>query len=414
MDKLTQSNLAVTSEVADNPKKETPPAESLLFPEFHRHKPLSGAWIPLIIFTITLFIVSVAAPVFALKKGDKGSDVTSLQKTLQDAGYFNGPITGYYGPLTEAAVQKFQAAKGIKPDGVAGSETQGKLNSATVNSQPLEIQEGSDSSISPIEEKTTTESNISPIEEKATGETDKPLVKEKAMPEDDSSSMAETDEGSPSTKPRVILKRGDRNSQVTALQKNLQLSGYFDGPITGYYGTGTEAAVKKFQQAKGLKSDGIAGAKTRGALESSPQNSTESQPISPSPDLTPSPTITDERIGLGNSQPILQKGSRNSDVTAIQKTLQDKGYFNGPTTGYYGSLTEAAVMEFQKANGLTPDGKIDAKTKAALESTSPEASPEASPSPEAKPDPVFNDTPFIQNQSDRKNTPEKKTKIKLA
>lgn len=407
MDKLTQSNLAITSDVADNPKEETPCAESLLFPEFHRHKPLSGAWIPLIIFTITLFIVSVAAPVFALKKGDKGSDVTSLQKTLQDAGYFNGPITGYYGPLTEAAVQKFQAAKGIKSDGIAGSETQGKLNPGTVNSQPLEVQEGSDSSISPIEEKTTTESNISPIQEKATGETDKPLVKEKAMPEGDTSSMAETDEVSPSAKPGVLLKRGDRNSQVTALQKNLQLSGYFNGPITGYYGTGTEAAVKKFQQAKGLKPDGIAGAKTRGALESSPENT--SDPISPSPTITPSPAITDERIGLGNSQPILQRGSRNSDVTAIQKTLQDKGYFNGPVTGYYGELTEAAVREFQEANGLTPDGKIDTKTKAALESTSPEASP----SPEAKPDGVFNDTPFIQNQSDRKNTPEKKTIIKV-
>ena len=58
-----------------------------------------------------------------LKVGDKGSDVTRLQNSLKNRGVYNGPVTGYYGDLTELAVRRFQASRGLRVDGIAGSQT---------------------------------------------------------------------------------------------------------------------------------------------------------------------------------------------------------------------------------------------------------------------------------------------------
>ena len=49
---------------------------------------------------------------------------------------------------------------------------------------------------------------------------------------------------------------------VEKLQKALKDQGYYTGETDGYYGSGTEAAVKKFQTKKGLSTDGVAGPAT--------------------------------------------------------------------------------------------------------------------------------------------------------
>jgi murein L,D-transpeptidase YcbB/YkuD len=42
-------------------------------------------------------------------------------------GYFHHVITGYYGPVTTAAVKAFQRSAGLKPDGISGPRTQASL-----------------------------------------------------------------------------------------------------------------------------------------------------------------------------------------------------------------------------------------------------------------------------------------------
>jgi putative chitinase len=61
-----------------------------------------------------------AAPV--LRQGDKSASVTLLQIKLRDAGY-KVTADGSFGPGTEAAVKRFQAAKGLTPDGIVGRVT---------------------------------------------------------------------------------------------------------------------------------------------------------------------------------------------------------------------------------------------------------------------------------------------------
>jgi peptidoglycan hydrolase-like protein with peptidoglycan-binding domain len=49
--------------------------------------------------------------------------VRSVQARLAGAGYPPGPIDGRYGPLTEQAVMRYQAAHGLQVDGIAGPRT---------------------------------------------------------------------------------------------------------------------------------------------------------------------------------------------------------------------------------------------------------------------------------------------------
>jgi peptidoglycan hydrolase-like protein with peptidoglycan-binding domain len=66
--------------------------------------------------------------------------------------------------------------------------------------------------------------------------------------------------------PVQMLRRGSSGSAVTALQIKLNAAGFSAGTADGKFGVKTEAAVRAFQQARGLAVDGIVGPQTAGAL----------------------------------------------------------------------------------------------------------------------------------------------------
>jgi pyruvate ferredoxin oxidoreductase gamma subunit len=53
--------------------------------------------------------------------------VRAVQHLLRRAGEHPGPVDGRFGPLTEAAVERFQAREGLAVDGTVGEATKGKL-----------------------------------------------------------------------------------------------------------------------------------------------------------------------------------------------------------------------------------------------------------------------------------------------
>lgn len=57
----------------------------------------------------------------------KGEIVKEVQRRLRKEKFHAGPIDGIYGPQTAAAVQAFQAAKGLVPDGEVGRATAKRL-----------------------------------------------------------------------------------------------------------------------------------------------------------------------------------------------------------------------------------------------------------------------------------------------
>jgi len=50
------------------------------------------------------------------------------------------------------------------------------------------------------------------------------------------------------------------------IQRALVTAGFYDGPIDGKIGRRTQQAIRAFQQAEGLRADGIVGTKTAAAL----------------------------------------------------------------------------------------------------------------------------------------------------
>jgi peptidoglycan hydrolase-like protein with peptidoglycan-binding domain len=77
-----------------------------------------------------------SAKILLLRVGSYGEAVQALQLRLKELGYFSGTGTGYYGPVTRAAVIAFQQANGLGADGIAGPITRNKAFSSNTANAP--------------------------------------------------------------------------------------------------------------------------------------------------------------------------------------------------------------------------------------------------------------------------------------
>lgn len=233
------------------------------------------------------FLLSQQAPAITLERGDSGDAVSVLQQRLTELGYYSGPISGFFGELTESAVIQFQQNRGLAADGIVGPTTTEALRRA---------------------------------------------------PSSNASSGSLTRESS--------------GQAVTDLQRRLQTLGYYDGPITGFYGSMTEAAVRRFQAAQGLAVDGIAGPSTLSAIQRAGQSSNR-----PS---VPETNTPDPNDGL------LEEGEAGAEVAELQRRLKNLNYYTGAVDGEFGPLTADAVLRFQRSQGLTADGVVGPATLSAI------------------------------------------------
>ena len=158
-----------------------------------------------------------------------------------------------------------------------------------------------------------------------------------------------------------VLRPGDTGEYVRVVQYYLAVIGYFVSSvplieIDGIYGQDTANAVSAFQQLAGLPADGIVGRNTwnaileayTGILRVIPENFYGNAPM-----LYPGRILT--------------QGSSGEAVAEMQRYLNRiaQVYPSIPTvtpTGYFGSETRRAVMEFQRIFGLTPSGSVGALT----------------------------------------------------
>ena len=132
---------------------------------------------------------------------------------------------------------------------------------------------------------------------------------------------------------------GSRGESVKTLQEKLNAKGFNAGSVDGIFGKNTQAAVMAFQKANGLAADGIVGKLTWAKLY----------------DTTAALPSASTATG---TQPVVYRGSRGDAVRKLQELLNKKGFDCGAVDGIFGSKTYAAVVAFQKANGLSADGIV--------------------------------------------------------
>lgn len=170
--------------------------------------------------------------------------------------------------------------------------------------------------------------------------------------------------GDTSTTESKYLKVGSSGDKVTELQQRLTELGFYSGDITGYFGEQTQAAYMRFQTAAGLYADGIAGEDELSLLYSSnaPKGSVAEVGTDNKTESTTTETTDQETTQNTTTSTTYSNGDCNDGVADIQNMLADLGYFNDEATGYYGNMTESAVIKFQFENGLTTTGEVDENT----------------------------------------------------
>ena len=221
----------------------------------------------------------------SLRMGDSGSAVKDLQTKLKKLGYYDGTVDSTFGSGTYAAVKAFQKKYNLTADGVAGSETLKKLDSAYKNADSDKdddsLRKGATgSAVKDLQTKLkklgfynayvdgsygdTTVAAVKAFQKKynltADGVAGSETLKKLDSAYKNADSNTSTDDDS--------LRKGATGTAVKTLQTNLKKLGFYTAYVDGSFGATTESAVKAFQRKYGLTADGVAGSATLKKIES--------------------------------------------------------------------------------------------------------------------------------------------------
>ena len=273
-----------------------------------------------------------------LVRGDSGDNVRKLQSRLKELGYLSGSADGTFGGQTERAVKAFQRALGLTQSGVASSSLQEKLFSSSAPAAPVTV-------------------------------TAAPTAAPTAKPVSPSPTANNTGYSE--------LTYGMKNSlAVQNMQNRLKALGYFTAQSTGNYYSQTAEAVKLFQQAVGLNATGTATVETQILLYASN-----------APAYGGSATTAPTQAPTG-TYVVLQKGSRGTEVSNLQKRLIALGWSSSTSAdGIYGNNTVKAVKAFQAAVGYEQNGVASVELQTILFSAVAPYNTAATPEPTGTPIP---------------------------
>ena len=326
------------------------------------------------------------ATLAALSTAQEG--VLEVQEGLIAAGVLSGAADGVLGSATTEAIATFQQMYGLEPTGVADPETRSLLSTASnviygVQTKLIELAYlagAVDGVLGPA-----TETAISEFQQMhglaVTGVAD-PGTRDLLM-----NGTSLTVKPTPTPSPRA---NGAKGVDIELAQQKLAEWGFLDGSVDGHYGNDTEDAVKEFKSYQYddmlayLAANPTPAPTPTPTPAPTPTLAPGEMPIvvdvarSPEPDTTPAPTayepdgeITDSLLDFfkADSFDVYRETVRNGDtgreVERVQTRLHQLNYLYS-ADGTFGSLTENALLYFQRKNNLDQTGVADEATQRVL------------------------------------------------
>lgn len=141
------------------------------------------------------------------------------------------------------------------------------------------------------------------------------------------------------------LRLGDRGPEIADLRAQLDRLGLLrNTPGADTFDDDVHAAIRGFQQERGLAVDGLVGPQTLRHLE-------------------------EARWQLGDRALSYTPGHlmRGDDVAILQRQLQNLGFDTGRIDGIFGPQTDLSLREFQRSVGVDADGTAGVETFKALD-----------------------------------------------
>ncbi len=264
-----------------------------------------------------------------LRRGDENSEVMVLQQYLQNYGYLSAVPDGQFGSSTERAVKLFQEANGLTADGVAGKGTLSILYGG--NAKPYDSYFGDNANREEESAQPTPKPNTDIViqwesegddvkqyqrrlvelgylqNKYVTGKFNQPTVdatkafqrmndlkvdgaagpeslkliySDKALNSEGVKVSETLSSNTSDTVVSEVLRVGMSGEQVRRIQTRLAELGYLAASfVNGVYDQQTQQAVRQFQQANGLSSDGEAGSATQSRLYASGAVTAQAQRI---------------------------------------------------------------------------------------------------------------------------------------
>lgn len=313
-----------------------------------------------------------------MRLNDKGDAVVTLKTRLQELQYYTATAGDVFDVSTQTALILFQKKNGLKADGVAGEKTQNALYSqdalaknqtatpavsatptpaATAVAATYPYETTTNAAVILRSKAATSSSRVTTIPKNATvevlavsGEYLKVSYKKNtgyvvAVYVDVPAQYRLEEETDYQT-----LKNGDSGEEVKALQQALNELKFYSGNVNGVFNTATVAAVKAFQNKNSFAVTGVMTSTQQKTLfEGRVKNNAGK-------------TVTVKTLPAIEGYPMAQ-GDKGDAVSKLQTALKSLGYYTGVINGVYDSMTTKAVKAFQKAKGLTADGKAGDKTQ---------------------------------------------------